>query len=81
MLLIVRHVYPVLFVAATVLLAADQLSEALMKWAQSVRDTEYLVDLRLQNMDDKNASSRNGHIGSRKEPQVVDDLPPLEVVE
>jgi len=23
-----------------------------MKWAQSVRDTEYLVDLRLQNMDD-----------------------------
>jgi len=46
------NVYPSLFITVSVIQTTGRLSRLVMKWAQSVRDTEYLVDLRLQNMDD-----------------------------
>lgn len=54
----VRHVYPGIFISAFAALGLDQLREAFVKWAQSVRDSEYLVALRLQNMEDRNAGKR-----------------------
>lgn len=54
----VRNIYPALFVGACAIHAADKLSNLLMKWAQSVRDSEYLLDMRLQNMEEKEKADK-----------------------
>jgi hypothetical protein len=52
-----------------------------MKWAQSVRDTEYLVDMRLQNMDDPINGAAQPVVRGQGVVDGVDGVPPLEVLE
>ena len=50
-----------------------------MKWAQSVRDTEYLVDLRLQNMDDPIDGTAKPVIQRQSDGNEIDGVP-VEVI-
>ncbi|KAI0085732.1 hypothetical protein BDY19DRAFT_964078 [Irpex rosettiformis] len=45
------HVYPSIFTLAAVIQGAIALQNMLSTWSQTVRDKEFLVDMRLQNFD------------------------------
>ena len=72
-------VYPSLFITASVIQTAGRLSRLAMKWAQSVRDAEYLVDMRLQNMDDPTTGAAQPVVQGQGVDE-ADDVPPLEVI-
>jgi len=55
---------------------ADKLSNLLMKWSQSVRDSEYLLDMRLQNMEDKEKTTEKGGNKAIAKLQEVDEVQP-----
>ncbi|KAF8318671.1 hypothetical protein DL93DRAFT_323184 [Clavulina sp. PMI_390] len=74
-----RNVYPILFVGTATVLIIDLLRDTLVKWAQTVRDSEYLVDLRLRNMEDKHAPKAEPAEPPMLEPE--EDMPPVDPVE
>jgi E3 ubiquitin-protein ligase MARCH6 len=47
----VRYVYPLLFIAALASQAVESLRGILKSWAQIIRDNEFLLELRLKNLD------------------------------
>jgi len=75
----VRNVYPSLFITVSVIQTTGRLSRLVMKWAQSVRDTEYLVDLRLQNMDDPIDGTAKPVIQRQSDGNEIDGVP-VEVI-
>ena len=48
---LVRLIYPSIFVAVAVCQFAMSLVGVFAKWTQSIRDKEFLVELRLRNLD------------------------------
>ena len=47
------HVYPAIFAGAALSRSAIVLFDMLITWSQSVRDKEFLVEMRLQNLEPK----------------------------
>lgn len=45
------HVYPGIFAAAGLIRVGVTGSKALSRWSQSIRDTEFLVEMRLRNYE------------------------------
>lgn len=48
---LVVHVYPGLFTVAGFVHAAVALSKVIASWSQSIRDKEFLVEMRLRNLE------------------------------
>ena len=47
----VLHVYPSLFTAAGIVHATYAVSKVTSSWSQTIRDKEFLVEMRLRNLD------------------------------
>ena len=69
--------YPFLFITASLVQTIGQLSRLAIKWAQYVRDTEYLVDLRLQNMDDSINEAAQSAVLLHGDVDRINGAPPL----
>jgi E3 ubiquitin-protein ligase MARCH6 len=52
------HVYPGIFAAAGVIRLGLTGSGVLSHWSQSIRDTEFLVEMRLRNYDQDKGSEK-----------------------
>lgn len=58
-----------------------------LKWAQSVRDKEFLVEMRLRNLEpeeakEKNAEKKEERVKEREQEEAgVQDLPVLDLIE
>lgn len=50
-LCLVLHVYPGIFTAAGLVHGAYALSKVLGSWSQTIRDKEFLVEMRLRNLE------------------------------
>jgi hypothetical protein len=48
-----------MFALASILSTASAMSGAFQTWSQGVRDTEFLVELRLQNREDASKAGRS----------------------
>jgi len=46
-----RLVYPAIFVVIAIVESATNLTGVFNKWAQNIRDKEFLVELRLRNLE------------------------------
>ena len=60
-LCLVLHVYPGIFTAAGLVHGAYALSKVLGSWSQTIRDKEFLVEMRLRNLEpeqEKNAEQQ-----------------------
>ena len=61
---LVLAIYPTIAVAAIILRSASSLSRILKNWAQQIRDSEFLVEMRLRNLDrPEKKSADGGHLG------------------
>ncbi len=49
MIMIVKNVYPSIFVVAGLMQSSRYVSEIVISWSQSIRDKEFLVEMRLRN--------------------------------
>ncbi|KAI0685903.1 hypothetical protein BC835DRAFT_1523256 [Cytidiella melzeri] len=58
--LLFLHVYPSIFTFAAVAQGAFALTAMLSSWSQTVRDKEFLVDMRLQNLEPEQEVKGNG---------------------
>jgi hypothetical protein len=65
-LISVRSIYPSLFVGAALVNAIGRIGHQLDVWAINIRDNEYLLHLRLQNLEDKEARQANGRTAKGK---------------
>jgi hypothetical protein len=54
------HVYPGIFVGAGLIRLCVTSSGALSRWSQTIRDTEFLVEMRLRNYDQDRDSEKMG---------------------
>ena len=52
------HVYPGIFVGAGLIRLGVTGSGALSRWSQSIRDTEFLVEMRLRNYEQDKGSEK-----------------------
>jgi E3 ubiquitin-protein ligase MARCH6 len=52
------HVYPGIFAAAGLIRLGVTSSGVLSRWSQSIRDTEFLVEMRLRNYDQDKESEK-----------------------
>jgi hypothetical protein len=60
---VVMHVYPGIFAAAGLIRLGLTGSGVLSRWSQSIRDTEFLVEMRLRNYDQDKASEKEVKVG------------------
>ena len=66
------HVYPGIFAGAGLIRLGVTGSGALSRWSQSIRDTEFLVEMRLRNYDqEKENEKREGNEKGRGEAEDV----------
>jgi E3 ubiquitin-protein ligase MARCH6 len=54
------HVYPGIFAAAGLIRLGVTGSGVLSRWSQSIRDTEFLVEMRLRNYEQDKEGEKNG---------------------
>ena len=88
MSLIVTTVYPGIFTSVGVLRGAFGLVAVYLKWAQSVRDKEFLVEMRLRNLELEEAREKQAEKAEEREREEqgqgeapVQDLPVLDLIE
>ena len=55
---VVMHVYPGIFAAAGLIRVGVTGSKALSRWSQFIRDTEFLVEMRLRNYEQEKESEK-----------------------
>lgn len=61
------HVYPGIFTCAGLVRLCVTGSRVLSRWSQAIRDTEFLVEMRLRNYDqDKDAEKRGEEKGKER---------------
>ena len=65
------HVYPGIFAAAGLIRVGVTGSKALSRWSQSIRDTEFLVEMRLRNYEQEKEEERIEEKG-KDEPVLID---------
>ncbi len=54
------HVYPGIFAAAGLIRLGVTGSGVLSRWSQSIRDTEFLVEMRLRNYEQERENEKKG---------------------
>ena len=57
------HVYPGIFAAAGLIRLGLTGSGVLSRWSQSIRDTEFLVEMRLRNYEQDKENEKKGEKG------------------
>lgn len=65
------HVYPGIFASAGLIRLGVTGSGALSRWSQSIRDTEFLVEMRLRNYDQEKESEKEGNEKGRGEAEDI----------
>ena len=60
---VVMHVYPGIFAGAGLVRLGVTGSKALARWSQSIRDTEFLVEMRLRNYEQERESAKKEEKG------------------
>jgi E3 ubiquitin-protein ligase MARCH6 len=65
------HVYPGIFAAAGLIRVGVTGSKALSRWSQSIRDTEFLVEMRLRNYEQEKEEEKIEEKG-KDEPVLID---------
>ena len=68
------HVYPTIFTLAAVAQGAIALTTMFSSWSQTVRDKEFLLEMRLQNFDAEQDAKRALQITEKPEPADEDDI-------
>jgi len=63
---VVMHVYPGIFAGAGLVRLGVTGSKALARWSQSIRDTEFLVEMRLRNYDQERESEKKEEKGKER---------------
>ena len=64
------HVYPGIFAAAGLIRLGVTGSRALSRWSQSIRDTEFLVEMRLRNYEQEKEEEKIEEKG-KEEPVLI----------
>jgi E3 ubiquitin-protein ligase MARCH6 len=60
-LFLVLHVYPGIFMSAGLVRSTVILYSMLSKWSQSIRDKEFLVEMRLRNHEPEKVNMKGGN--------------------
>lgn len=60
------HVYPGIFTLTGLGHAAWVLSKATQSWSQTIRDKEFLVEMRLRNLEEQEAAANEARAGGRQ---------------
>jgi len=60
---VVMHVYPGIFAGTGLIRLGVTGSKALSRWSQSIRDTEFLVEMRLRNYEQEKESEKKEEKG------------------
>jgi hypothetical protein len=82
---VVTTIYPGIFTSVGVLRGALGLVAVYLKWAQTVRDKEFLVEMRLRNLELEEAREKLAEKKEEREQEQgeapVQDLPVLDLIE
>lgn len=80
---VVTSIYPGIFAGVGVVRGIWGLHKVYLKWSQAVRDKEFLVEMRLRNLEPEGAEGKTMEKkkGEKKEEAVVRDLPVLDLIE
>jgi E3 ubiquitin-protein ligase MARCH6 len=66
----IMHVYPGIFASAGLIRLGVTSSRALSRWSQSIRDTEFLVEMRLRNYEQEKEQEKFEEKG-KEEPVLI----------
>lgn len=72
------HVYPAIFAGAALSRSAIVLFDMLITWSQSVRDKEFLVEMRLRNHEPEKKRPEAEMVGRGKETEKPEEIGAIE---
>ena len=77
----VTSIYPGIFAGVGVIRGIWGLHKVYQKWSQTVRDKEFLVEMRLRNLDPEGKAAEKKKEGEGEEETGVRDLPVMDLIE
>lgn len=80
---VVTSIYPGIFAGVGIARGIWGLKQAYLKWSQAVRDKEFLVEMRLRNLEPEEIREKpvEKKMGEEEEEAAVRDLPVLDLIE